>query len=154
MKNFLVAQNSFFYSKKNFRPRRTPTRRNFGQNDSEIWRFWPKTANFGVILAEISASGCPEWPKIFFRVKKIILCHQKIFQGAEPIFGLHRPEKVQKKVDFWPKPTNLENQCGRNFGVWVSGAAENFFWCKISYFVLPKKFSWCWHYFFDLDPNW
>ncbi len=67
--------------------------------------FGPKTVNFGFILAEISPCGCPARPKKKFGVK-IIFCSQKKFHGTELIFGLHSPEKVQKRSILGPKMAN------------------------------------------------
>jgi len=67
-----------------------------GPKKSKKVDFDPKTVNFGVILAEISACGRPARPKNFSGVKNTIFCSQKNFHGAKLILGLHSPEKVQK----------------------------------------------------------
>ena len=68
MKIVWGAEKSIFYSRKIFRPRRAPICRNFGQNDSKIYRFGVKIDLFGLFRA----CGARKWAH-----------HEKIFGGTK-----------------------------------------------------------------------
>ena len=125
-----------------------------GPKKSKKVDFDPKTVNFGVILTEISACGCLARPKVFFWSKKNYFLLPKKFSWCWADFGAPQPRKSPKKVDFGPKTLKFGVILAEISACGCPARPKIFFSAKIRYFVLPKKFSWCWHHFFKILKVW
>ena len=99
-KKFLEEHWSFFGVKKNFRPRRAPTCRIFGQNDPKIYRFSPKIDHFWTFSGLWS-------PKMSLAPWKFFWEQKIVFFTPENFFGRAGRPHAEISAKMTPKFTVL-----------------------------------------------